>query len=90
MTEQTTAVRGHRKTRQGTVVSDKMDKTIVVQIDKLVMHPVYKKFVRQRVKYKVHDERNEARAGDTVLIEECRPMSRHKRWRMKAITHRPA
>jgi len=72
------------------VVSDKMDKTIVVQIDKLIMHPFYKKFVRQRVKYKVHDERNEARSGDTVLIEECRPMSRHKRWRMKAITHRPA
>lgn len=90
MTEQATSTRGHRKTRQGTVVSDKMDKTIVVQIDKVVMHPVYKKFVRQRVKYKVHDERNEARAGDTVLIEECRPMSRHKRWRMKAITHRPA
>ncbi len=90
MTEQATSDRGHRKTRQGTVVSDKMDKTIVVQIDKVVMHPVYKKFVRQRVKYKVHDERNEARSGDTVLIEECRPMSRHKRWRMKAITHRPA
>ena len=90
MTEQATSDRGHRKTRQGTVVSDKMDKTIVVQIDKVVMHPVYKKFVRQRVKYKVHDERNEARLGDTVLIEECRPMSRHKRWRMKAITHRPA
>jgi small subunit ribosomal protein S17 len=90
MTEQATSTRGHRKTRQGTVVSDKMDKTIVVQIDKVVMHPVYKKFVRQRVKYKVHDERNEARSGDTVLIEECRPMSRHKRWRMKAISHRPA
>lgn len=90
MIEQATSTRGHRKTRQGTVVSDKMDKTIVVQIDKVVMHPVYKKFVRQRVKYKVHDERNEARSGDTVLIEECRPMSRHKRWRMKAISHRPA
>lgn len=90
MTEQATQARGHRKLRQGTVVSDKMEKTVVVQIDKLVMHPVYKKFVRQRVKYKVHDERNEARTGDTVLIEECRPMSRHKRWRMKAITHRPA
>ncbi|MCB9547414.1 MAG: 30S ribosomal protein S17 [Myxococcales bacterium] len=89
MSEQT-AERGHRKTRQGLVVSDKMDKTVTVQIDKLVMHPVYKKYVRQRVKYKVHDERNEARTGDTVLIEECRPMSRHKRWRMKAITHRPA
>lgn len=80
--------RGHRKTRQGIVVSDKMNKTIVVQIDSMVMHPIYKKYIRRRVKYKVHDERNEARAGDTVLIEECRPMSRQKRWRMKAITHR--
>lgn len=80
--------RGHRKTRQGVVVSDKMDKTIVVQIDRMVMHPVYKKFVRRRVKYKAHDERNEARVGDTVLIEECRPLSRHKRWRMKSITNR--
>lgn len=80
--------RGNRKTRQGIVVSDKMDKTIVVQIDSMVMHPVYKKYIRRRVKYKVHDERNEARSGDTVLIEECRPMSRQKRWRMKAITHR--
>ena len=80
--------RGHRKTRQGLVVSDKMDKTIVVQIDRMVMHPVYKKFVRRRVKYKAHDERNEARTGDTVLIEECRPLSRQKRWRIKSITHR--
>lgn len=80
--------RGHRKSRTGLVVSDKMDKTIVVQIDRLVMHPMYKKYVRNRVKYKVHDESNEARAGDIVLIEECRPLSRHKRWRMKSITHR--
>jgi len=67
-----------------------MEKTIVVQVDKMVMHPVYKKYVRRRVKYKVHDERNEAQRGDTVLIEECRPLSRHKRWRMKSITHRVA
>lgn len=78
------------KTRTGVVVSDKMDKTIVVQLDKLVMHPIYKKFVRRRVKYKVHDEGNEARIGDTVLIEETRPLSRHKRWRIKSITHRAA
>jgi len=78
------------KTRTGVVVSDKMEKTIVVQLDKLVMHPIYKKFVRRRVKYKVHDEANEARVGDTVLIEETRPVSRHKRWRVKAITHRAA
>lgn len=90
MTEANLSERGHRKTRTGVVVSDKMEKTIVVQIDRMVMHPIYKKYVRRRVKYKVHDERNEARIGDTVLIEECRPLSRHKRWRMKAITHRAA
>ena len=81
---------GHRKTRTGLVVSDGMEKTIVVQVDRMVMHPVYKKYVRRRVKYKVHDEQNEAQRGDTVLIEECRPLSRHKRWRMKSITHRVA
>ena len=78
------------KTRTGLVVSDRMDKTIVVQLEKLVMHPIYKKFVRRRVKYKVHDETNEARIGDTVLIEETRPLSRHKRWRIKSITNRAA
>ena len=79
-----------RKTRSGLVVSDKMDKTIVVQIDRMVMHPIYKKFVKQRVKYKVHDETNDARVGDTVLIEECRPLSKQKRWRMKSVTTRAA
>ena len=88
MSDQDKQERGHRKTRQGLVVSDKMDKTIVVQIDRMVMHPVYKKFVRRRVKYKAHDEQNEARVGDTVLIEECRPLSREKRWRIKSITNR--
>lgn len=80
--------RGHRKSRSGLVVSDKMDKTIVVQVDKMVMHPMYKKYVRRRVKYKAHDERNEARIGDTVVIEECRPLSRDKRWRLKTISNR--
>jgi small subunit ribosomal protein S17 len=80
----------NRKTRTGLVVSDKMNKTVVVQIEKLVMHPMYKKFVRRRVKYKVHDENNEARTGDTVLIEETRPISRHKRWQVKSITTRAA
>jgi small subunit ribosomal protein S17 len=74
-----------RKNRTGVVVSNKMDKTIVVQIDQRVMHPIYKKYVRKRVKYKAHDERNEANVGDTVLIEECRPLSRQKRWRLKNI-----
>ena len=80
--------RGHRKSNSGVVVSDKMDKTIVVQINRMVMHPVYKKYVKQRVKYKVHDEANSANVGDTVTIEECRPLSREKRWRIKEITHR--
>jgi small subunit ribosomal protein S17 len=88
MSDETTKARGHRKSRQGVVVSDKMQKTIVVQIDRMVMHPVYKKFVKQRVKYKVHDERDEAKVGDTVLIEECRPLSRDKRWRLKTIAVR--
>ena len=82
--------RGQRKTRTGVVVSDKMEKTIVVQIERLVMHPLYKRFVRRRVKCKVHDERNEAHVGDTVVIEECRPLSREKRWRLKSIPHRAA
>jgi len=77
-----------RKSRTGVVVSDRMDKTIVVQIDLKVMHPVYKKYVRKRMKYKAHDERNEAAKGDKVLIEECRPLSRQKRWRLKNIVER--
>lgn len=86
--ETTVSTRGHRKIREGVVVSDKMDKTIVVQTVRMVRHPVYKKYVRQRMKYKAHDERNDAKIGDTVLIEECRPMSREKRWRLKSIKTR--
>ena len=83
--------KGRRKTRVGRVVSDKMDKTVVVAIEKKVMHPVYKKYVRSRKKYKAHDENNECRVGDEVLIEETRPLSKDKRWRVretlkKAIT----
>ncbi len=91
MTEQQTEQRViRRKTRTGVVVSDKMDKTIVVQIERLVRHPLYKKYVRRRTTCKVHDEHNEAHVNYTVVIEECRPMSRDKRWRLKAITHKPA
>jgi small subunit ribosomal protein S17 len=85
--ENNTTVR-QRKSRTGVVVSDRMEKTIVVQIDTRVMHPVYKKYVRKRVKYKAHDETNNAKMGDTVLIEECRPLSREKRWRLKSIIER--
>lgn len=76
------STKGRRKTRVGRVVSDKMDKTVVVAIEKKVLHPVYKKYVRRRTKYKAHDENNECRVGDEVLIEETRPLSKDKRWRV--------
>ncbi len=81
---------GQAKTRTGVVVSDKMDKTVVVQVERLVKHPVYKKYVRRRKKFMVHDEENAARIGDRVLIVEVRPMSRHKRWRLRQIIERAA
>lgn len=74
--------RGHSKTQVGIVVSVKMDKTVVVRVDKLLKHPVYKKYVRGRAAYKVHDEKNESRVGDKVEIMESRPLSKEKRWRI--------
>lgn len=87
MTE-TSKPRGRRKTRVGHVASDKMDKTIVVTVIRRYMHPKYKKYVKERLRYKAHDETNDARVGDKVLIEETRPLSRHKRWRVKEILDR--
>ncbi len=80
--------RGQRKTRIGTVVSDKMDKTVVVAIEQLVRHPLYGKTQRRTVKYKAHDEDNAARVGDRVLIMETRPLSKEKRWRVVQILER--
>jgi small subunit ribosomal protein S17 len=74
--------RPNRKTRIGTVVSDKMDKTITVRVDMTAMHPVYNKLSRTSVKFKAHDEKGEAGEGDTVRIEETRPLSKTKRWRL--------
>ncbi|HEV7371923.1 30S ribosomal protein S17 [Arenibaculum sp.] len=71
-----------RRILQGTVVSDKGDKTVTVLVERRVMHPVYKKFIRQSKKYAAHDEDNRFKAGDTVFIEECRPISKSKRWRV--------
>ena len=76
---------GARKVRQGVVISDKMDKTVVVQVEQLVQHPVYKKYVSTRKKYKVHDPENHCRTGDQVAIVETRPLSREKRWRVQRI-----
>ena len=69
-----------RRVLQGTVVSDKGDKTVIVLVERRVMHPVYKKFIRQSKKYAAHDENNSYKAGDTVSIIECRPISKRKRW----------
>jgi small subunit ribosomal protein S17 len=80
--------RGQRKSKVGRVVSDKMDKTIVVSVERLSRHPLYKRVVRLTTKFKAHDERNEARIGDTVRIEESRPMSATKRWRLIEIVAR--
>nr|MBA2254069.1 30S ribosomal protein S17 [Chloroflexota bacterium] len=77
-----------RKIKVGRVVSDKMDKTIVVSVERLSRHPLYKRVIRLTTKFKAHDERNEARVGDTVRIEESRPLSATKRWRLVEITAR--
>jgi small subunit ribosomal protein S17 len=69
-----------KRVLQGVVVSDKMDKTIVVKVERRIMHPVYKKFIRMSKKYAAHDEANKFKTGDTVRIRECRPLSRSKRW----------
>ena len=77
--------RAFRKTRVGTVVSDKMDKTIVVAVKDSVQHPLYKKIMKSTYKLKAHDEQNLAGTGDTVLVMECRPLSKDKRWRLVEI-----
>ncbi|MBM4286757.1 MAG: 30S ribosomal protein S17 [Deltaproteobacteria bacterium] len=77
--------RGNRKTLTGIVVSDKMDKTVVVRVERLVRHPVYHKTVKRRKKFKAHDESNACAVGDKVLIIESCPLSRDKRWRVKEL-----
>ena len=86
-TETTDAGKGVR-TLTGQVVSNKMDKTIAVAIERVVRHPTYGKFVRRTTKLLAHDENNEAREGDTVSIPPCRPLSRHKSWRLHTIIER--
>ena len=88
MTTATTTTRARRKTRVGRVVSDRMDKTVVVSIERLVKHPTVGRYVRQRSKFKVHDEKNECRVGDTIRFMETRPMSKDKRWRFVAFVER--
>lgn len=80
--------RNLRKTRVGVVVSDKMDKTIVVAVHNNVRHPLYGKIVKKTYKLKAHDEKNDARTGDTVKVMETRPLSKEKRWRLVEIVER--
>jgi small subunit ribosomal protein S17 len=82
------AERGLRKVRIGKVVSDKMDKTIVVAIETSVKHPLYKKIVKRTYRLKAHDENNECRVGDKVKVMETRPLSRDKRWRLVEIVEK--
>ena len=77
-----------RRSKVGRVVSDKMDKTVVVSVERLRRHPIYKRVVRLSSKFKAHDEENSAKVGDTVRIEESRPLSRDKRWRVVEVVAR--
>jgi small subunit ribosomal protein S17 len=81
-------VRGNRKTRIGVVSSNKMEKTIVVEITTLKQHPLYGRTVKRSTKFKAHDENNECGPGDTVEIMECRPLSKEKRWRLVRIVEK--
>jgi small subunit ribosomal protein S17 len=80
--------RNLRKERVGLVTSDKMDKTITVAIERKVKHPIYGKFIKQTKKFKAHDEKNDAKSGDTVRIMETRPLSKTKRWRLVEVVER--
>jgi small subunit ribosomal protein S17 len=88
LTESTETVQGKRKTKVGRVVSDKMDKTIVVSVERLTRHRLYKRVIRLTTKFKAHDEANDAHVGDTVRIEESRPLSATKRWRLVEVVQR--
>ena len=90
MSTETTDAGKAVRTLTGQVVSNKMDKTISVAIERVVKHPTYGKFVRRTTKLLAHDEKNEAREGDTVSITPCRPLSRHKSWRLLAIVGKAA
>ena len=87
-TETTKADRHRRKTRVGRVVSDRMEKTVVVEIERLVQHALYGRYVRRRSKFKVHDQNNECRIGDVIRFMETRPISKDKRWRFVGFVER--
>lgn len=79
-----------KKTRQGSVVSNKMEKSVVILVERMFPHKLYGKYIRRSVRYMAHDAKNECQIGDLVLIEECRPLSRRKRWLVRSIIQRAA
>ena len=81
-------MRGLKKTRTGVVVSNKMDKTVVVATVRMTKHALYKKYMKKRVRFKAHDEENKCQIGDTVVIQECRPLSKEKRWKVVDVLQR--
>ena len=80
--------KGNKKALIGLVASSKMDKTVVVEVTRQVMHPVYQKYIKRRKRYKAHDPQNNCNTGDRVVIEECRPISKQKRWAVKEVLER--
>ena len=88
MVESPTTDRNRRKLRVGKVVSDKMDKTAVVTIDRVIKHPTYKRYIRRTKKYVIHDEENQCKVGDIVRFMETRPLSKSKRWRLVEVVER--
>jgi small subunit ribosomal protein S17 len=79
---------GQKKRRTGVVVSNKMDKTVVIVTDRMTRHPLYLKYIKKRIKFKAHDEVNACEIGDTVLVEETRPLSKDKRWRVVEVVQK--
>ncbi|MEM7050765.1 MAG: 30S ribosomal protein S17 [Acidobacteriota bacterium] len=88
MTQETQNGRGRQQTKVGTVVSDKMDKTVTVAVNKTVMHPLYLRYMKKTTRFAAHDEANECNVGDQVMIVSSRPLSKNKRWRVREILKR--
>ena len=86
----TKPIKAGRRTVSGVVTSDRMDKTLTVLVERKVQHPVYSKIIRRSTRLHVHDERNEGRIGDLVTVEECRPISKTKSWRLQSVDQRAA
>ena len=88
MTQDTTSTASQGRSLQGVVISDKMDKSITVQVERKIQHPLYKKYIRRSTKFHAHDENNDCREGDKVVIEQCKPISKTKNWRLVEVVLR--